>query len=66
MTTPTQSTKLQTLVAEFLAADVHFDGNNDYAIANNFLKSKGIRADNKQVWSFINEVNASAGEAADW
>jgi hypothetical protein len=66
MTTNTASTKLQSLAAEFIAADVTFDGANDYAIANNFLKSKGIRADNKQVWSFINEVNASAGEAADW
>lgn len=66
MTTNTQPTKLQSLVAKFLNTDVAFDGINDYAIANNFLKEQGIRADNKQVWTFINEVNASAGEAADW
>jgi hypothetical protein len=62
----TTQTKLQSLVAAFIDSDVAFDGTNDYAIANNFLKNEGIRADNKQVWTFINEVNASAGEAADW
>lgn len=42
------------------------DGTNDYGIVDAFLKQNGIRANNKQVWSFINEAKQTAGEAADW
>lgn len=60
------STMLQNLVTQFTESESEFDGVNDYRIADQFLKSHGIRATNKQVWTFINEVQDSAGEEADW
>jgi len=66
----TTQTKLQSLVDDFNNTSEQtltgMAGGNDYTIANDFLRAKGIRATNKQVWAFINEVLASAGEAADW
>ena len=62
------STKLEQLVNDFVNDDEQatFDGKNDYVIADTFLKQNDIRANNKQVWSFIDAVKNSAGEEADW
>jgi ABC-type metal ion transport system substrate-binding protein len=60
------STMLNSLVEQFTKSELEFDGKNDYAIANTFLQEKGIRCNNKQVWSFIDAAKEAAGEAADW